>query len=395
MTVNYYEKMGVRPFIDCQDNNSAVGGARFQVVEEAMNAAEQQFVNIPELLDKSGAYIAQLLGVEAAYVTPSCTAALQYSIAGVMTGRDSKRTQQLPDTTGMKSELVIQRYQAFWTLGCQRPTGVKIVLAGNDDGYTAAQLETLPDPYIPPDDYECTVAQLEAAIGPNTAAVGIVPGHFHEREIPLEETVRIAHTHGLPVIADAASQCFPLEYQRQMAHCADLVCFGGKYIGGPNDTGFICGKRELVEQAAAHGFLSYQNGHVPFGRGMKLDRTQIVGLVAALENWLTMDHSQRLRETDRKRQVIADAVSNLPHVTPKPVDVKRNGVLQSMWLEIEIDPQALGKTAYQVFDELNAGDPRVLIGASGHDVLRVVQQMLLDGEEYIAAEKLRQSLKTQ
>lgn len=391
MAVDYYEKMGVRPYICGQDHGSFVGGARYHAVEEAMHAAEEQFVNIQELLEKSGAYIAELLDVEAAYVTPGCTGALQYAIAGIMTGRDPERTVRLPDTSGMKNELVIQRAQAYWTVGTQRPTGVKIVLAGND-GQNTAQLEATPGP-MTSDGYECTVADLEAAIGPNTAAVGVVPGHFHEREVPLEETVRIAHAHGLPVIADAASQCFPLEYQREMAHCADLVCFGGKYIGGPNDTGFVCGKRELVEQAAAHGFLSYQYGHVPFGRGLKLDRTQIVGVVAALENWLTMDHEQRLFEAAQKRQTIADAVSELPHVTSRPVDLKWKGMLQYMWLEIEIDPQALGKTAYQVYDELRAGDPSVLIGEPGSDdVLVVVQQIMLDGEECVVAEKLQQVL---
>ena len=391
MAVDYYEKMGVRPYICGQDHGSFVGGARYHAVEEAMHAAEEQFVNIQELLEKSGAYIAELLDVEAAYVTPGCTGALQYAIAGIMTGRDPERTVRLPDTSGMKNELVIQRAQAYWTVGTQRPTGVKIVLAGDGDVDTA-RLEAAPAP-MTPDDYECTPAQLEAAIGPNTAAVGVVPGHFHEREIPLEETVRIAHAHGLPVIADAASQCFPLEYQRQMAHCADLVCFGGKYIGGPNDTGFLVGKRELVEQAAAHGFLSYQYGHVPFGRGMKLDRTQIVGVVAALENWLTMDHEQRLFEAAQKRQTIADAVSELPHVTSRPVDLKWKGMLQYMWLEIEIDPQALGKTAYQVSDDLDAGAPRVRIAALGENLLRVVTHMLLDGEERTVALKLQQALR--
>ena len=392
MAVDYYEKMGVRPFVCGQDHGSFVGSARYQAVEEAMHSARQQFVDIQELLEKSGAYIASLLGIEAAYVTPGCTGALQVAIGGVMTGRDPELTVRLPDTSGMKNELVIQRAQAYWTVGTQRPTGVKIVLAGND-GQNTAQLEATPGP-MTSDGYECTVADLEAAIGPNTAAVGVVPGHFHEREVPLEETVRIAHAHGLPVIADAASQCFPLEYQREMAHCADLVCFGGKYIGGPNDTGFVCGKRELVEQAAAHGFLSYQYGHVPFGRGLKLDRTQIVGVAAALENWLTMDHEQRLLNAARKRQIISDAVSDLPHVTPKPIDLTWKGMLQYTWLEIEIDPQALGKTAHRVVDELDAGDPRVRIGALDDKTLRVVTHMLLDGEEYVVALKLLNALRT-
>jgi L-seryl-tRNA(Ser) seleniumtransferase len=392
MAVDYYAKMGVRPFICGQDHGSFVGSVRYPVVEEAMHAARQQFVDVQELLEKSGAYIAELLGVEAAYITPGCTGALQYAIAGIMTGSDPKLTVRLPDTSGMKNELVIQRAQAYWTVGTQRPTGVKIVLAGSDE-HESAQFEAAPGP-VASDDYECTVADIEAAIGPNTAAVGVVPGHFHEREVPLEETVQIAHAHGLPVIADAASQCFPLEYQREMAHCADLVCFGGKYIGGPNDTGFLCGKPELVEQAAGHGFLSYQYGHVPFGRGLKLDRTQIVGLVAALENWLTMDHEGRLRKAARKRQFIADAVSDPPLVTAKPIDQKWKGMLQYLWLKVGLDTEVLGMTAPQVSGELDAGEPRIRVAALDDKTLRVVTHMLLDGEEQVVASKLQAALRT-
>ena len=391
MGVNYYERLGVRPLICAQDNNTSVGGARFAFVEEAMREAEQQFVIINELLEAGGKRIAELLGVEAAYITPSCTAALQYAIAGVMAGDDPRHQHQLPDTTGLKNELVIQRYQAFWTMGCHRPTGAKLVLAGNDDGQTNEELET--NGYTDESLYGCTVEQLEACIGLNTAALGVVPGHFHENEVPLDEVVRIAHEHGLPVIADAASECYPLEYQWEMAHCADLVAFGGKYIGGTNDSGFLCGKRELVENAAAHGFLSYQHEFVPFGRGTKLDRTQVVGLVAGLENWRTMDHEERLRRTERQRQVIIDAISDLPHVIPRPVDILWQDQLQKLWLEIDIEPEALGKTAGQIFEELRAGEPSVLISPpSRDDHLRVVQQMLLDGEEQIVAEKLREVL---
>ncbi len=94
-----------------------------------------------------------------------------------------------------------------------------------------------------------------------------------------------------------------------------------------------------------------------------------------------------------QRQVIIDAISDLPHVIPKPIDIHWKDQLQKLWLEIEFDPQSLGKTAGQIFEELRAGDPSVLISAPGRDDhLRVVQQMLLDGEEQIVAEKLRQAL---
>ena len=129
--------------------------------------------------------------------------------------------------------------------------GSKLVLAGNADG--------------------CTRTELESAIGPNTAAVAYLIRAGNEAAVSLEDTVEIAHSHGIPVIADAAAQIYPLDYLRRNAQSADLVCFGGKYMGAPHSAGFLCGRKDMVQAAAAHGFI----GPRPLGRGMKMGTDRV------------------------------------------------------------------------------------------------------------------------
>ena len=221
----------MRPCISCQeDHGTFVGGVRYAAVEKAMHKAEQKFVHIGELIEAASRRIAELLDVEAAFITPSCTSALQYAVNGIMAGLYPHRMYQLPDTSGLKNQIVIPRYQAYWTMGFLRATSARAVLTGYDDGQTNEELEC--GGYTDESLYGCTAEDLDSCIGEGTAALLVVPGHFHNNDLAVEEVIRITRRHNLPVIADAASQCYPPDYQWKVARCADFVCFGGKYIGG-------------------------------------------------------------------------------------------------------------------------------------------------------------------
>ena len=373
-----YEKLGVRPVINANINSTTLGGSTLPPqVQEAMDEANLQWVEMKELLEKTGEYIAGVLGTEAAFVTSGCCAALTLSTAACIAGNDPDNIGRLPDTTGMKNEVLIQKKQRYGYDRCFTLAGGRLVEVGDESG--------------------CAPKQLEEAIGPKTAAIAYLfkPGS-DSSGVSLEEAVKVAHSLDVPVIADAASQIYPLEYFRSSAQGADLVCFGAKYIGAPQSSGFVCGKKELVDAVVAQGFIAYQNdGHRAFGRSMKLDRQEIVGVAAALDLWFSMNHEDRILDYHRRMSDIQRGLAGVPNVS--------TNVVPSQWffessLLVVIDPKA-GKTAQQVAQELNAGTPRVSVGVRsglyptlGDDTIIINAHVFNEGDQHIIAERLRDVL---
>ncbi len=363
---NIYEKLGVRPVINAAGNQTVRGGSTpSALVRKAMEEANASFVEMSELLEKSGEHIASLLGVEAAYSTAGCYTALVLCSAAVMTGNDPDKRSQLPDTTGLKNEILLQKKQKYGYDRAFTVPGSKLKYVGDSDGATAEQ--------------------LSRAIGPNTAAVAYLVQPDQGNAIPLEEVVEIAHKRNVPVISDAAAQIYPLDYFRRNAQAADLVCFGGKYFNSPHSTGFVCGKKDLIEAVTAHGFI----GPRPFGRGMKVDRQEIIGLVAALDAWFDMDHEKRSQEQDRRYATIAQKLAGIENVSTKVVPGRGHSLSS---LRVTFNPEALGKDAKQVVKELNAGNPRIRVAAHGNEALGINAYTLNEGEEHIVASTLRDLL---
>ena len=364
-----YAKLGARAVINAQGNRTVLGGsATVPEVTAAMAAANDTYVEMSELLARSGEYIADLLGVEAAYVTSGCSAALAFSAAACMTGSDLDKIAQLPDTTAMKDEIVIQKAQRYSYDRSYTVPGAKLVEAGDEDG--------------------CTRNQLEEAIGANTAAVAyFIRADEPGAVVTLEEAVDIAHAAGVPLIADAAAQIYPLDYFLRNAQSADLVCFGAKYMGAPQSSGFLCGRKDLVDAAAEQGFIAFQeNGGLSFGRPMKLDKQEVVGVVTAVDRWLKMNHEDRLlvyeERLDTARQILAGTpglgleIENVPQYFGSS-------------LNVTVDPGVVGKTAQKIADELDSGDPRIWVMMADERTFTINAHALNDGEEVIVAEHVR------
>ena len=365
MSKNVYERIGARPVINAGGNTTLWGGSTpSPEVMQAMLEAGESFVEMEEVLAASGDHLAKLLGVEAAYPTAGCYAALVLSTAACLTGNNPDKMEQLPDTTGMKDEIVLQQCQRYGYDRAYTVPGSKLVLAGDDNG--------------------CTLNELEAAIGPNTAAVAyLVQVDQRASSVSLEDAVDLAHSHGLPAIADAAAQIYPLDYLRRNAQSADLVCFGGKYMGAPHSTGLACGKKDMIEAVTAHGFI----GPRPLGRGMKMDRQEIVGLTVAIESWVNADHEQRLVNYGVKFDVIEEALKGASGV--KETKVVPTDNFYSLMLNVVLDTQKLGKNAEQVNQELLDGSPRIRLSvADGDDTLAINVHTLNDGEEQTIADRI-------
>ncbi len=364
-----YSKLGARAVINAQGNRTVLGGsATVPEVTAAMAAVNDTYIEMSELLARSGEYIADLLGVEAAYVTSGCSAALAFSAAACMTGRDLDKIAQLPDTTGMKNEIIIQKAQRYSYDRSYTVPGAKLVEAGDEDG--------------------CTRDQLEEAIGESTAAIAyFVRAVEPAAVVTLEETVELAHDAGVPVIADAAAQIYPLDYLLRNARSADLVCFGAKYMGAPQSSGFLCGRKELVDAASDQGFIAFQeNGGLSFGRPMKLDKQEVVGVVTAVERWVTMNHEDRLLVYEERLETARRILTGTPGVDLEIVNVPQ---YYGSSLIVTVDPEVVGKTAQDIADELDGGNPRIWVMMANERSFEVNAHGLNKGEEFIVAEHIR------
>jgi len=367
-----YQELGVRRVINARGHQTLLGGSRLSPkVLQAMAEANEHFVEMEELLRRSGEVIAKLIGVEAAYVTSGCAAALALASAACMTGTDLEKASRLPDTTGMPNEILIQRRQRYKYDRCVTIFGARLVEFGDDNSATAEQ--------------------LDAAIGPQTAAILYWAPSGRPGHMPIDEVLRVAKQRGVPVIVDAAAQVYPPEnlgmYNRMGA---DLVCYGAKYFGSPHSTGIVCGRRDLVEAAAMHGFIGFElNGGRTVGRPLKVDRQEVVAVVVALKEWLSMDHRARFEGYARKVQVILNALEGIPGVTATPV-AGPGGWAQAA--RIQLDPAVAGMTAADLVAALRQDEPMILVHSDATGIT-VSMPTVADGEEQIIAERLQRILR--
>jgi L-seryl-tRNA(Ser) seleniumtransferase len=377
---DYYSKLGVRRVINAWGSSTVLGGSESSPeVVLAMEQANTSFVEMDDLLRRSGDYIADVLGTEAAYVTAGAAGAIALGTAACMTGVDEEKVRRIPDTTGMKNEVVLQKAQRYRYDRCFTMPGARLVEAGDADG--------------------CTKEQLAAAIGDSTAAVAYqVQYDRPDTVLSIEDAMEVAHDHGVPVISDAAPHNYPLDYFRRNAQAADLVCFSAKYFQAPQTIGIICGRRDLIEAVRANGFTAYhakEAGVVEamtkfpagaWGRTMKVDRQALAGGLAALDRWFSMDHEDRILGYRAVMEAIQAPLEGVRHVESEVVDVPNFWQVE---LQVRLDSLALGKTAEQVATELDAGDPRVWVAFFGDDLILIKTNTMTEGDGRILGDRLR------
>jgi len=377
-TQSIFERLGTKPVINACGIYTDLGGSVLSTrVWAAVEEVNRSFLSMVDLLDKSGCALAELIGGEAARVTSGASAAIALGTAACMTGLDGPSWERLPDTTGMKNEVLMQRGHRYKYARCARLTGAKIVEAGSDAGTTAEQFTN--------------------AIGPDTAVI-LFPAHLDRKNgtLALGEVIPIARARKVPVLVDAAYLNYPPEVMRSFnAAGADLVCFSAKYYWGPNSGGFICGRKDLIDAVAGVDFTRYESGkYLAFGRPFKLDRHTIVATLVALEEWLEMDHNARWKGYVDKVGAIERAVREVPHIRSAARYFTMDERLENNpvnCLAIEFDP-ASGHRAQAVSDKLAAGDPSIATVVLG-ETLVVAVDTVLDGQERIIADRLRKALR--
>lgn len=369
--MSVYDEIGVTRVLNASGSMTYLGGSLIAPeVLAKMNEAARAFVVVEELMAWAGREIARLTGAEAGMVTSGSAGGILLSMAACLTGTDRQRMRQLPDTGGRPHEVLMQHTHRIGFDHAVGVAGGRIVEVGDDRGATAAQ--------------------VEAAFSARTAAVLYVPLDPRPA-LPLKEVARIAHGHGVPVVVDAAAELPPVGNLHAFHDDgADLVIFsGGKEISGPNDTGILCGRADLVAAARAQAF---PNGGI--GRPLKVSKEQIVGLVFALRRFVALDEEARMRRWRQMAEGMCARLAGvagvraevaLPTAGGRPLCIPRARVC--------LDEAALGRTVAQVEAALEAGRPAVAVFAQAREAtIWLNPQHLEDGEEEVVVARLVQAL---
>lgn len=369
-----YRRLGLRPVINARGSHTRLGGSLMPPeVVDAMREASESYIVLEELQEKASKVIARATGAEAGMVTGGAAAGLILGTAACIAGADPARIEQLPDTTGMKAQVVMHRAHRNGYDHSVRAAGAKIVEAGYGHG-------TIP-------------YQLEAAICEQTALVMYVMAPWAAKgALPLRQTCEIAHRHGVPVMVDAAAMLPPAEnLTRVIADGADLVVYsGGKGINGPQSSGILAGRSDLIRAALLNGSPNHS-----IGRPAKAAKEDIVGLIVALERFVSLDHGAEFARCRAMAEYMAARLGDFPGVDAV---YRYDGYEHPMpRVELIIDRNETGIDANELLGALEDGDPRVFVIAwngptASPNNLTINTHTMRAGEEEIVADTMAQAI---
>lgn len=372
--MNIYEKLGLKRIINAGGTFSSIGGSVLsQEVIDAMAEASKHYVDMNSLNQTAGNIIAEITGGEAAIVTSGAAAGLALAVAACITRGDVWKMRQLPNTDEIKkNQVIIQRAHMIPYEQIIRMPGAKIVEVGSVT-YTNA-------------------VELESAVNDRTAAIVYIASHecVKRAELEPEEVTEIAKKHNVPTILDAAAELPPISnFKKWLAIGFDLVVYsGGKAIGGPNDTGFIYGRSDLIK------FCAMQNApNVYFGRPFKVSKEQIVGLIVALRAYNSREHAKDLECWNRRADYLYTQLRDMPGTKVEIVFPDETG-LPVPRVKITLDESILGIRASDIIQNLKNGNPSLITRHFNQKIGVIVLDVMClnDGEENFVAEKVKKAL---
>jgi len=365
---NPYDELGVSTVINCEGTMTMLGGSILRPELEAVMAmAGRHFVSIPELEVAAGKRIAEMLKLPDGYsalVTSGAAAAIQSGLAGILTGDNEALIRQLPDLTGMKSEVIIQKTHRNPFDHQLRSTGIKLI-----------EIETRD--------------QLRQAVNDRTAMMHFSNFANAAGQIKVDEWVRLAKQYNIPCMNDAAADTPPVSHLWDYAHLGyDLITFsGGKAIRGPQCAGMLIGRKDLV----ANALLNNCPHEDTLGRSQKVGKEEIIGMVKALEIYLKEDHDALSNEWQRRLDGIARELAKVPGVTTSfftPDIANHVPHMQITW------DSRIAATAKEISKALRESKPSIVIGGGeGRQGLGMCSFMLQPGEDKIVADQLSRVLR--
>jgi L-seryl-tRNA(Ser) seleniumtransferase len=361
---NVYDELGVTTVINGQGTMTVLGGSLMRPeVEAVMALAGRHFVSVPDLEVAAGKRIAEMLKLPDGYtalVTSGAAAAMQSGLAGILTGDNPQFIQQLPDLTGMKSEVIIQKSHRNPFDHQLRATGVKLV-----------EIETR--------------EELRKAVNPKTSMMHYSNFANAAGQIKVDEWAKLAKEYNIPSFIDAAADTPPVSHLWDYTKMGyDLAAFsGGKAIRGPQCAGLLIGRKDLV----AYALLNNSPHEDTLGRSQKVGKEEIVGMVKALECYLKEDQEALTKEWWRRLDYISGEIARVPGVsTAVSVPDIANHVPH---MQINWDPRRISLTVQDASKQLRSGKPSIVLDRNG-DGFSMNSFMLQPGEEKIIAERLVQ-----
>jgi uncharacterized pyridoxal phosphate-dependent enzyme len=365
-TGNVYEELGLTTVINGQGTETVLGGSLIRPeVKAVMELAAQHFVVIMDLEAEAGRRIAEMLKLPQGYgaiVTSGAASAIQNGYSGILTGSNAMNIKQIPDLTGMKSEVIIQRaHRSGWDHQI-RTTGAKLV-----------EVETVED--------------VHKALSERTAAMHFLNLSDPDGQIKRGDWVKLAHAANVPAFLDAAADIPPKSRLADYAHMGfDLIaCSGGKAIRGPQCTGLLLGRQEMVH----HALLNMSPNEDTIGRPTKVGKEEIVGVLKALELYLAEDQEALDKDQWRQLDTVATKVSKIAGVTvTREVPEIANHFPA---LQIHLDPARFSASPHEITEQLARMKPSIVL-TEGTSTIEMTAIDLQPGEDKIIADALASAL---
>ena len=370
---NVYKAIGVRPLINCRGTLTIIGGSiELPEVRAAKSAANQQHAHLDEVMEAVGRRLAELTGAEWGMVSAGCAAAMSHATAACVAGGNPDLHVRIPNLDGFaRDEVIIPTHSRNVYDAAIRAVGVRIVEADSPEA-------------------------LQLAIGPRTAMIYIFAGPRNDSgPFSTEVICGIARPHNVPVFVDAAAEILTVP-NIHLQRGATLVGYsGGKYIRGPQSAGLLLGRKDLVKAAWVHSAP-----HHGYARAMKVGREEMIGMLAAVENWVKRDHQAEWKQWIARCDYIAERAARVAGVSAA-VQREPGASLsnRSPRLTLRWDSRQLGITGPQVAAILDTTEPRIALGGAGgrggqagdlpgDTGIAIVSAMMSPGDEKIVAQRI-------
>ena len=358
-----YKELGVRTFINAAGTFTSLTASLMPPeVLQAIEASAKSYVVLDELHDAVGRRIASLIGCEAAMVTAGAASALTLGTAAAITGKNPDFIRRLPDAADLKNEVIVQKSHRYGYDHAVRNCGVKLV-----------EVETR--------------EEFARAVNDRTALMLFFNANEPVGKIKLAEFVEFGKKHGVPTFNDAAADVPPVEnLSKYIKMGFDLVTFsGGKGLRGPQSTGLLLGRKDLIEAARLNGPPNSD----AIGRGMKVNKEELLGMMVAVELYLKRDHAADWREWEKRVKLIADAVGRLPGITTEVwIPEIANHVPH---LRVKWDAAVRKTTVQDVARQLREGQPSIEVTPTA-EVLTIGVWMMQPGEAQVVGRRLKEVL---
>ena len=363
-----FKELGVRTFINAAGTLTYMTGSLMHdEVLDAINSTSKEFCLLDELQDKVGERIAKMVHSEAAVVTSGAFSGMTLGLAGILTGIDEKKVKVLPhiEYTGMKSEVICQKSHDIVYNQALTNTGCKMVI-----------VETAED--------------VDKAVNERTALMHFLHIESDKGKIQHEEWVALGRKHGIPTSIDIAADVPPVSNLWRFNDMGFdfVVVSGGKAIRGPQSAGILMGKKNIIAAARLHMPPRGYN----IGRGMKVNKEEIVGMYVALEHFMVADHDKEFKTWESQIAVIENAVKGINGVTTKVFVPPLGNITPT--LEVSWDVTVIKMATKDLQDKLRNGNPSIEVMGRSDNAITITVWVMKPGQEKIVARKLKEALST-